>query len=214
MYAAVAKPLGYITMGALRRHEHPDKLHILQLFVEQAVDFAVFLLDSDGRVVTWNLGAERLLGYEAEEVVGGHFSRFFTLEDRADGIPQRELETAATTGRAADDRWTVQKAGGRVWVSGVTTAVRHPELIGFVKVMRDSTITKLAEDEIRKLNQELMKKVKELDASRQELYEKVLELETFQQVVVGRELRMVELEREIEALRRRLGHGASEARSA
>jgi len=197
-------------MAAFRSEQSRESASLLELFVEQAVDYAIVVLDGEGTISTWNIGAEELLGYRPDEIIGERFSRLFTPEDRAQGVPEAELKTAASTGRASDDRWTLKKDGTRIWVSGTTTAVRDSRLLRFVKVMRDGTPAKLAEDEIRKLNEELMKNVKELDTSRRELYEKVLELEKFQQVVVGRELRMVELEREIEALRRQLGHGSAE----
>jgi PAS domain S-box-containing protein len=180
------------------------KRDLFELFIEHVVDYAIFILDAEGRVTTWNVGAERLLGYSADEIVGQCFSRFFTPEDRQSHVPESELQTAVAEGRASDDRWSVRKDGTRFFASGVTTALRNGGALGFVKIMRDRTDAKQAEDEIRKLNQELTHKVQQLDASRKQLYEKVLELEKFEQVVVGRELRMAELEREIDELKRRV----------
>jgi PAS domain S-box-containing protein len=210
MYGSIGSRYSVQDTMAESRSERSHEASALELFVEQAVDYAIAVLDSEGTISSWNIGAEGLLGYRPEEIIGQHFSGLFTPDDRAQGVPQEELKTAASTGRASDDRWTLKKDGTRIWVSGTTTAVRDARALRFVKIMRDGTSAKLVEDEIRKLNQELMKKVKELDASRHELYEKVLELESFQQVVVGRELRMVELEQEIEVLRRKIGRGSGE----
>ena len=94
----------------------------LGLMIEGLQDYALFLMDPGGQVSGWNAGAERLLGYEAEEIIGQPFSQFFTPEDRLSGKPERELEIARTTGRASDDNWLVRKDGRRFWASGITTA--------------------------------------------------------------------------------------------
>jgi PAS domain S-box-containing protein len=180
------------------------KQDLLELFIEHVVDYAIFSMDADGRVTTWNAGAERVLGYSEEEVLGQHFSKFFTPQDRHNHVPEAELKTAVTEGRASDDRWALRKDGTRFFASGVISTLHHRRTLGFVKILRDRTDAKHAEDEIRKLNEELAHKVQELDTSRHELLEKVLELEKFQQVVVGRELKMAELEHENEELRRKL----------
>src|SRR5207247_7968624 len=80
----------------------------LSLLIEGVQDYALFLIDPGGHVSGWNAGAERLLGYEAEEIIGQPFSQLFTPEDRLSGKPERELEIARTTGRASDDNWLVQ----------------------------------------------------------------------------------------------------------
>ena len=94
----------------------------LGLLIEGVQDYALFLMDPSGHVSGWNTGAQRLLGYEAEEIIGQPLSQFFTPEDRQTGTPERELETARTTGRASDDNWLVRKDGRRFWASGITTA--------------------------------------------------------------------------------------------
>ena len=94
----------------------------LGLLIEGVQDYALFLIDPSGHVSGWNAGAERLLGYEAEEIIGQPFSQFFTPEDRLTGKPERELGIARTTGRASDDNWLVRKDGRRFWASGITTA--------------------------------------------------------------------------------------------
>jgi PAS domain S-box-containing protein len=109
--------------------------------VEDIRDYAIFMTNPGGLVTNWNHGAQHILGYTEEEIVGKDFSRFFTAEDRAKNVPQKELTTAAAEGRAEDERWHVRRDGSRFWASGVVTAVRDDTgtLIGFSKVMRDMT---------------------------------------------------------------------------
>ena len=109
--------------------------------IEDIRDFAIFMMDVDGIVTNWNVGAQHILGYTEGEIVGKDASKFFTPEDRAKHVPAKELATAATTGRAEDERWHMRSDGSRFWASGVVTAVRDQtgKLIGFSKVMRDMT---------------------------------------------------------------------------
>ena len=109
--------------------------------IEDIRDYAIFMMDVDGIVTNWNVGAQHILGYNEAEVVGKDASKFFTPEDRARNVPAKELATAATTGRAEDERWHMRRNGSRFWASGVVTAVRDQtgKLIGFSKVMRDMT---------------------------------------------------------------------------
>jgi PAS domain S-box-containing protein len=86
-----------------------------RLLMECVTDYAIFFPDAHGRVATWNAGAERAFGYPEAEIVGQHFSRFFTPEDIDQGQPQKGLKTAAETGRANDDRWLVRRGGARLW---------------------------------------------------------------------------------------------------
>ena len=104
-------------------------------------DYAIFMLDPGGRVVSWNEGAERIKGYREGEIIGCHFSRFFTPEDAASGLPERLLETATAEGRAEAEGWRVRKDGSRFWANGVITALRDAEgtLRGFTNVIRDIT---------------------------------------------------------------------------
>ncbi len=119
-----------------------------RLVTDGATDFAMLLTDPQGRIVTWNLGAERLLGWTAAEAIGKSAAIIFPPETGAQQF-QREMEHAAQYGRAADESWRVRKSGARLWGSGVLTAVRDErgELTGFVKVMRDETARKQAENE-------------------------------------------------------------------
>jgi two-component system sensor histidine kinase EvgS len=120
----------------------------LQLMVENVVDYAILTLDQEGRVVSWNAGAERIKGYRAEEILGQHFSQFYPHEDSERGKPQHELEVAAAEGRSADEGWRVRKDGSTFWANVVITALRDESggLRGFAKVTRDMTESKLAQE--------------------------------------------------------------------
>lgn len=112
-----------------------------RLLVEGARDYAILLLDTGGQVTSWNSGAERILGYREEEIIGRNFSTFFTAADVADNRPELELGIARTEGRAEDERWHLRKDGGLFWASGVVTPLYDEagELRGFSKIMRDAT---------------------------------------------------------------------------
>ncbi len=114
-------------------------------------DYAIFMLDPRGRVSSWNAGAERIKGYRSDEIVGEHFSRFYTQEDIELGKPDSELKVAASEGRLDDEGWRVRKDGSRFWANVVITAIRgeNGELLGFSKVTRDSTERKKAEEALR-----------------------------------------------------------------
>jgi PAS domain S-box-containing protein len=115
--------------------------------VEAAKDYAIFMTDAEGRVTTWNEGAQRLFGYAEAQIVGEDASILFTSEDRKSGAPERELQKARTEGRAEDERWHMRKDGSRFWASGFVRPVLDEEenLIGFSKVARDLTERKRAE---------------------------------------------------------------------
>jgi PAS domain S-box-containing protein len=99
-----------------------------RLLVESVQDYAIFALDSSGRILSWNPGAQRLKGYQTEEILGRHFSIFYQPEDVAAGKPQRELEIATRDGRVDDEGWRVRKDGSLFWANVVITALResHP----------------------------------------------------------------------------------------
>jgi PAS domain S-box-containing protein len=124
-----------------------------RLLVESVRDYAIFLLDPQGRVATWNTGAERIKGYEAGEIIGRHFSIFYPEERVAEGFPQYELEVATRVGRFEDEGWRIRKDGSRFWANVVITALKNPagELIGFAKVTRDLTERRAAEEQARRL---------------------------------------------------------------
>jgi PAS domain S-box-containing protein len=112
-----------------------------RLLVQSVVDYAIFMLDPSGTVMDWNAGAERIKGYSPGEIVGQHFSRFYTDEDRAAGLPARALTRAALDGRYEAEGWRVRKDGTRFWASAVIDAIRddNGELLGFAKITRDIT---------------------------------------------------------------------------
>ncbi|MCR5872925.1 PAS domain S-box protein [Phenylobacterium sp. J426] len=119
-----------------------------RLLVESVVDYAIFMLDVNGTVTNWNAGAERIKGYRADEVVGSHFSRFYTPEDRRAGLPARALATASREGRFEAEGWRMRKDGSRFWALVVIDAVHDDDgqLIGFAKITRDISERKAAED--------------------------------------------------------------------
>jgi PAS domain S-box-containing protein len=122
-----------------------------RLLVEGVVDYAIYMLDPSGMVTSWNAGAARLKGYTADEIVGQHFSKFYSKEDRAAGVPGRILETAAREGRYEAEGWRVRKDGSRFWASTVVDAIRNQagDLEGFAKVTRDITERRAAQDALR-----------------------------------------------------------------
>jgi PAS domain S-box-containing protein len=121
-----------------------------RLFVEGVSDYAIYILSVDGIVSSWNAGAQRFKGYTAEEIIGQHFSRFYTPEDKATNLPARALETAINEGKFEDEGWRVRKDGSRFWASVVLDAIRDDQgvLIGFAKVTRDITERKKAAEDL------------------------------------------------------------------
>jgi len=122
-----------------------------RLLVESVIDYAIFMLDAEGRVVSWNPGARRFKGYEAEEVLGQHFSLFYTQEARAQDLPRRALETAAREGYYEAEGWRVRKDGSRFWANAVIDPIRDRKggLVGFAKVTRDLTERRRTQEALR-----------------------------------------------------------------
>jgi PAS domain S-box-containing protein len=125
--------------------------------IESVVDYAIFQLDASGHVATWNPGAQRIKGYTQDEIVGKHFSTFYTEEDRADGLPQRALQTAAAAGKYEAEGQRVRKDGTKFWASVIIDPIRDDdgELIGFAKVTRDITERHEAQKALRETQQQL-----------------------------------------------------------
>jgi PAS domain S-box-containing protein len=122
-----------------------------RLLVDSAEDYAIFMLDADGRITSWNTGAQRLKGYRPDEIIGRHFSIFYPTEDVRNGKPDEELAIAISEGRVEDEGWRVRKDGTRFWANVVISALRDKDgkLRGFAKVTRDLTDRKMAEDALR-----------------------------------------------------------------
>lgn len=136
-----------------------------RLLVDGVRDYAVYLLTPDGHVASWNVGAERLKGYRAEDIVGEHVSRFYSPQDVQQRKPQRDLQLAASEGRAQDEGWRVRKDGSRFWANAVLTALRDEtgKLRGFAKVTQDITERKLADEQLRQTAAELARSNTELE---------------------------------------------------
>jgi len=129
-----------------------DSEQRFRLFVESVHDYALFQMDPKGKILSWNTGAERLLGWKEKEAVGRSSALVFTSEDIAKGAPYDEIETARTNGRAEDERWHVRKNGTHFFASGVLTQVCDDggKLVGFAKVMRDVTSHREQEEQLRR----------------------------------------------------------------
>jgi PAS domain S-box-containing protein len=122
------------------------------MLVQSVTDYAIYMLDPTGIVASWNAGAQRFKGYQEHEIIGEHFSRFYTDEDRATGLPARALSIAESEGRFEAEGWRVRKDGTRFWANVVIDPVRDEDgtLVGFAKVTRDLTERRAAEEELRR----------------------------------------------------------------
>jgi PAS domain S-box-containing protein len=127
----------------------------LRLFISSVTDYAIYMLSPEGKVVSWNAGAERFKGYKAEEIIGQHFSRFYSPEDQATGLPARALKTARETGKFEAEGWRMRKDGTRFWASVVIDPIRDAsgELVGFAKITRDITEKRAAQEALRESEQ-------------------------------------------------------------
>src|ERR1700722_235429 len=143
---------GMASQGGGKKEELRHSEERFRLLVESVRDYAIFMLDPDGHVLTWNAGAQRFKGYRADEIIGQHFSRFYTSEALASGLPKYELKIAGKTGVFEDEGWRVRKDGSLFWANVVITAMRNPEgeLVGFAKVTRDLTQRRGHEEELRR----------------------------------------------------------------
>lgn len=138
---------------ALRRSEEQ-----FRILVQGVTDYALYMLDEAGQVSSWNVGAERIKGYTPDEIIGQHFSAFYTEEDRASGLPQRALETAAREGRYEREGWRLRKDGTRFWAHVVIDAIHNPDgvLIGFAKITRDITEKRDAQISLDQAREQLL----------------------------------------------------------
>lgn len=152
--------------NTLRRNNEvtTEKLQKYKLLVDSVEDYAIFLLDETGHIETWNKGAQKIKGYAPEEIIGKHFSNFYTDEDIEADKPAKELAIAIEFGRVEDEDWRVRKDGTKFWASVVITALfdEDKKLVGFAKVTRDLTERKDKEDQLRLANNLLKTQQKEL----------------------------------------------------
>jgi PAS domain S-box-containing protein len=155
--------LGYakITRDLTERKQAEDALRLseqqFKLLVEGVSDYAIYMLDAKGYVASWNSGARRIKGYRPEEIIGKHFSHFYTAEDREKDIPKLALNTAAAEGRFEKEGWRVRKDGSRFWASVVIDAIKNDSgtLIGFAKITRDISEKKKAEQALEEAREAL-----------------------------------------------------------
>ena len=159
---------GKITRDITDRHDAELRYRLL---VEGVTDYAIFSLDPTGKVTSWNSGAQRIKAYTADEIIGQHFSKFYTHEDAAAGLPARVLETAATSGHYEGEGWRVRKDGSKFWASVVVTPLRDEkgELVGFSKITRDVTERKCLLDQIQQHAEELELRIAEREQTNAEL---------------------------------------------
>lgn len=168
-------------MSELQAPQSPFNEGRYHILVHSIKDYAIFMLDPTGHVMTWNEGAHRIKGYNAEEIIGHHFSEFYPESAKASNWPAKELEFAEAEGRFEDEGWRVRKDGSRFWASVVITALRDSSgvLVGFGKVTRDLTERRKWEEQTRLLNEELKLSVERLAASNRDLAQKSAENEMF-----------------------------------
>jgi PAS domain S-box-containing protein len=147
--------------GAVHEALRDGERHF-QLLVQAVKDYAIFMLDPQGRITTWNSGAERIKGYRGEEIIGEHFSRFYTEEDQRKGMPMHSLRQAAVEGRFEAEGWRVRKDGSRFRASVVIDPIRDDagNLIGFAKVTRDVTERRLAQEMLDQARERLLQSQK------------------------------------------------------
>ena len=138
------------------------ELERLRRFISGVTDYAIYMLSPDGIVVNWNAGAQRFKGYRPEEVIGRHFSLFYTEEDRASGLPERALEQARTTGKFEAEGWRVRKDGTRFWAHVVLDPIRDENggLLGYTKITRDITERRVAAEQLEKAREALFQSQK------------------------------------------------------
>ena len=161
--------------------------------VDAVQDYAIFMLDTDGVISSWNTGAQKIKGWAAPEIVGKHFSIFYPQEDIEAGKPQRELEIAVRDGSVEDEGWRVRKDGSRFWGSVVISAIRDDagKLVGFGKVTRDFTDRIRANEILRKEiadRTEAQRRLSESEESLRELSLRLLETQEMERRRIGRDL--------------------------
>ncbi|MDB5737618.1 MAG: Histidine kinase [Sphingomonas bacterium] len=136
---------------------HPNDSALLpddryRMLVDAITDYAIYMLDPDGVVTNWNAGAQRFKGYLAHEIIGSHFSRFYSAEDNASGLPAKALATAAREGKSEAEGWRVRKDGSRFWAHVIIDPIRAPDgsILGYAKITRDLSESRIAEESLRR----------------------------------------------------------------
>jgi PAS domain S-box-containing protein len=175
---------------ALKLRQSEERFRLL---VEAVQDYAIFMLDTEGHVVSWNNGAERIKGYQGAEIIGKHFSCFYPPADLQTGKPQWDLEVATKEGRFEDEGWRIRKDGSRFWASVIITAIRDDagKLIGFGKVTRDFTERMRAHDALRQEiteRREAQRRLYDSEKSLRQLSKHLLRTQDEERRRIGREL--------------------------
>ena len=176
--AEASRPLP-VPIDRARLGDPSRNAELFRLLVEGIRDYAIFVLDPEGKVLTWNPGAQAMKGYTRDEIVGKHFSKFYPAEAVESGWPQRELKLAEKEGRFADEGWRVRKDGTTFWASVIISALRGADgkLSGFAKVTQDLTARREADERVQSLNRELRDRVSQLDETRRLIELRTLELQ-------------------------------------
>jgi PAS domain S-box-containing protein len=158
----LVKSKNQLEQRTLELEESEERYHRM---IEEVQDYAIILLDKDGKILNWNKGAEKIKGYRSEEIIGQSFALFYPTEDRVKGVPFSLLKEAALTGKATQDGWRLRKDRTRFWGSIVITALHNTknELIGFSKVTRDLTERKIAEETLKAYTAKLERNNEELE---------------------------------------------------
>ena len=152
----MTSPISPLRVDGAAAHETlRDSERHFQLLVQGVKEYAIFMLDPEGRIATWNSGAERIKGYRAEEIIGEHFSRFYTEEDKREEWPMRALRQAVAQDRFKGEGWRLSKDGCRFRANVVIDPIRDDAgtVIGFAKVTRDVTERRLAQDMLDKASE-------------------------------------------------------------
>ena len=175
---------------ALKLRQSEERFRLL---VEAVQDYAIFMLDPAGHIVSWNNGAQRIKGYQGAEIIGKHFSCFYPPSDLQNGKPQWELEVASKEGRFEDEGWRIRKDGSRFWASVIITAIRDEagKLIGFGKVTRDFTERMRTQDALRQEiieRREAQRKLYDSEQSLRQLSKHLLRTQDEERRRIGREL--------------------------
>jgi PAS domain S-box-containing protein len=165
-----------------------------QRLIGEVEDYAIIILETDGTIASWNKGAETIKGYMADEIIGKSFKLFYPKEDRDAKLPDRLLGDAARSGRARHEGWRIRKDGSRFWGSIVITAIHNEqgEVVGFLKVTRDLTERKIAEDNFSNYAEELRQKNDELRRSEDRYHKMINEVTDYAIFMIDKDGKIVD----------------------